>query len=129
MDDAWRALNFRTAGERRPLGKVMHRMALYELVLKLPAAERVVLIEYYGLEGDRLTLKEIAARHNITRERARGIKARGEWRIRRQLKFQSAISDVSEPLPGKCEDLTDKLAELSKLNKAGVPGTRLKQGG
>ena len=90
-----------------------------------PATERVVLIEYYGLEGDRLTLKEIAARHNVTRERARGIKARGEWRIRKQLKFQSAISDVSEPLPGKGAGLADK---LSKLTKAVVPGTRLKQG-
>jgi DNA-directed RNA polymerase sigma subunit (sigma70/sigma32) len=47
--------------------------------------ERVILIEYYGLEGDALTLKQIALRHNITREQARALKARAEWRIRRRI--------------------------------------------
>jgi DNA-directed RNA polymerase sigma subunit (sigma70/sigma32) len=59
---------------------------IYSCVLELPERERVILIEYYGLEGDALTLKQITFRHNITREQARALKARAEWRIRRRIK-------------------------------------------
>jgi DNA-directed RNA polymerase sigma subunit (sigma70/sigma32) len=58
---------------------------IYSRVQELPERERVILIEYYGLEGDALTLKQIASRHNITREQARALKARAEWRIRRRI--------------------------------------------
>jgi DNA-directed RNA polymerase sigma subunit (sigma70/sigma32) len=61
---------------------------LYGLVLGLPERERVVLIEYYGLEGNPLSLRQIASRHNISRERARGLKARAEWRLRRRINLE-----------------------------------------
>jgi DNA-directed RNA polymerase sigma subunit (sigma70/sigma32) len=54
---------------------------------ELPLRERTVLVEYYGLAGnERSSLREIAAKHNSTRERVRAIKARALWRLRKRMK-------------------------------------------
>ena len=68
-----------TIGMERDMAK------LYSVVPTLPEVERVVLIEYYGLEGEALTLRQIAARHKVTREPAHGLKARAEWRLCRRI--------------------------------------------
>ena len=42
---------------------------LYSYLDDLPARERIVVVEYFGLEGTALSLREIAARHNSTGRR------------------------------------------------------------
>jgi len=70
------------------LEEQFNRELIESLLQHLTEREKMIIKYYFGLEGESLTLKEIAQRYNLSRERIRQIKKKALEKLQRRAKME-----------------------------------------
>jgi DNA-directed RNA polymerase sigma subunit (sigma70/sigma32) len=68
-----------------------------ESMQELPERTRTILVMRYGLDGKKSrTLEECGRPYMITRERVRGIQAKGRLQLKKKIQFKAKMAQINQ---------------------------------